>query len=75
MDGKYHLVKLANHPDKITKTTVFYSGKWTLAFQLGDKAVTDKKYYVFVSLKREANRLLGDKVILVPEDVCPADLK
>ena len=75
MDGKYHLVKLSNTPDKITPTTVFYSGKWTLAFQLNGKADADKKYYVFVSLKREANRLLGDKVVLVPADVCPADLK
>lgn len=75
MDGKYHLIKLADTADTITPSTVFYSGKWTLAFQLGHNVQAGKKYYVFVSLKREENRLLGDKVVLVPEDKCPAGLK
>ena len=74
-DGKYHLVKLTRTPDTITSNTVFFGGKWTLAFQLGKDAVPGQKYHIFVSLKREENRLLGDKVVLVPAEKCPAELK
>ena len=76
MDGKYHLVKLTlNAPESITPSTVFYSGKWTIAFQLGHETKTGLKYHIFVSLKREANRLLSDKAILVPADKCPNEVK
>lgn len=74
-DGKYHLVRLTREPDTITPTTVFFAGAWKMSFQLGHDAVAGVKYHVFISLKREEGRLLGDKVVLVPGEKCPAELK
>ncbi|MBE6406378.1 MAG: DUF4838 domain-containing protein [Lentisphaerae bacterium] len=74
-DGKYHLVRLNKVPDSIVKHDVFFAGAWKMAFQIGWNTKPDTKYIVFVSLKREANRLLCDKLVLVPGDKCPAELK
>ena len=74
MDGKYHLIKISDKGENITSSTVFYAGKWNLAFQIGRNTDSNTKYIIFASLKREEKRILGDKIVLVPENKCPKEL-
>ncbi len=66
VDGKFHLVKFNASPIKVTASSSLFGGRWAMLFFLGAKADVNTDYTIYMSLKREDNRLLCDRVIMLP---------
>ena len=73
-DGAYHLILLDKTPAVLASGDTVIGGRWTLLFRADEKAVPGQAYRIFLSLLREDNRLLCDRVFLVPAEKTPEAL-
>ena len=80
--GKFNWYLLNRRPVAITRDTVLNGGSWWLNFNVGtrcilldDTSTMKQKRYFFVSLKADKNLIFCDRILMVPEESLPENLK
>ncbi len=80
--GSFNWYLLSKTPRTITRDTVLNGGSWWLNFNVGtrcilldDTSTMKQKWYFFVSLKADKETLYCDRILIVPAENLPANLK
>ena len=80
--GSFNWYLLSKTPRTITRDTILNGGSWWLNFNVGtrcilldDTSTMKQKWYFFVSLKGDKETLYCDRILIVPAENLPANLK